>query len=75
MNKEFWRIHKLFCVLLLTIGLILLFGNVVIWIIFLNTPNYKKLEDYNINTSIIQSNDWVKEKGYGENGKRYSLDE
>lgn len=75
MNKEFWRIHKLFCVLLLTIGFILLFGNVVIWIIYLNTPNYKKLEEYNINTSIIQSNNWVKEKSYGENGKRYSLDE
>lgn len=74
MDKKFLRINKMFCVLFVVIAIVLIFLQAYVWSLW-----YKMYKSYKVKQSIELhlnlSNNWVKEKYYGENGKRYSIDE
>lgn len=71
MDKEFLKIHKMFCVLFVVIGIVMLCGQVISWYYFIKLNKSENEEEQILNSN----NNWVKESYYGTNGKRYSIDE
>lgn len=68
--KNFLIIHKFYVVLFIFLGLVMVFN-----ICLIGNMVFKMYKILNEETTNINTNNWVKERYYGTNGKRYSFDE